>query len=118
MLVFTLNPCKMHYEQVALRGNRIWTWAAEGKTSLTPRHSLNAFEEPCPIRTLELGIDVIELTKSFQIRTVVLTIWDFPATPMLTESGKCSNCTIINQNTVAKLKRGLSMLLSILQSEK
>ncbi len=34
--------------------NKIWIWAAEGKTLLTPRHSLNAFSEARPSRTLEL----------------------------------------------------------------
>ncbi len=41
-------------------GNKIWTKVAEGKTLLAPRHSLNAFSETRPGRTLEL----IEASKS------------------------------------------------------
>ncbi len=40
--------------------NQNWTWAAEGKTLLTTRYSLNAFSEPRPIRALEL----VEANKS------------------------------------------------------
>ncbi len=35
-------------------GNHSWTYAAEVKTALTPRHPLKAFTEPHPGRTFEL----------------------------------------------------------------
>ncbi len=52
-----------------------WTKAAEGKTLLTPRHSLNAFSEPRRSRALELPILLRNLTQGSRVRVAAGHQW-------------------------------------------
>ncbi len=49
----SIHPYVLYKKKIA-QSNQGWAHSAEGQTLLTPLHSLNAFSEPCPSRTLEL----------------------------------------------------------------
>ncbi len=72
---FPTNLAEWYTYHLVMIRYQMWTQSAEGKTLLTPRHSLNSFSAPRPSRTLEL----LEGSKNWLpiLLEVVYTNWNW-----------------------------------------